>query len=475
MRFLGWIVSSIIFLAVVAIVAGIAAIAYFSRGLPDHHQLADYEPQVTTRLHAADGRLIAEYARENRLFVPIEAIPDHVVQAFISAEDRNFHHHWGVDFVGIARAAITNLRNLGSDRRLVGASTITQQVAKNFLLSNEVSFTRKIREALLALRIERTLTKDRILELYLNEIYLGRNSYGVAAAALNYFNRSLPELTLAQAAFLAALPKAPNNYDPIRRPEAAIARRNYVIDRMLEDGAITAEAAAAARAEPLEVYEPDETEVLSADYFAEEVRRELLERYDAEVLYGGGLSVRTSMNPEFQALAERVLREGLIAYDLRHGWRGPVTRLESFDDWPAQLAGIETPPGARPAGWELAVVLETGAGAAAPPPGEPRSTPILGVPRDPRRPGRSRGTRRSLPRPSPDSVEERSGGRRGGEGRERRTRGGEDRSGAPAKSGRPRDIPEKSLFLPRPRSSLWKLSFSNPIKKYSSSMWERSE
>ncbi len=358
MRLLGWIASSIILLVVVAIVAGIGAIAYFSRGLPDHHQLADYRPPVTTRLHAADGRLIAEYARENRLFVPVEAIPDHVVQAFISAEDRNFYHHWGVDFIGIARAALTNLRNLGSERRLVGASTITQQVAKNFLLSNEVSFTRKIREALLALRIERTLTKDQILELYLNEIYLGRNSYGVAAAALNYFNRSLPELTLAQAAYLAALPKAPNNYHPIHRREAAIARRNYVIDRMLEDGAITAEEAAAARAEPLEVYDPDETEVLSADYFSEEVRRELVDRYGDDVLYGGGLSVRTSMDPRYQDIAERALREGLIAYDRRHGWRGPVASLESFEDWPERLAEVETPAGAGTAGWALAVVLE---------------------------------------------------------------------------------------------------------------------
>ena len=356
MRLIGWAISSVVFLVLVAVLGVLGALAYFGRDLPDYSQLADYEPPVTTRLYAGTGGLIAEYAVENRLFVPIAAIPDHVLQAFVSAEDQHFYDHPGVDVLGIVRAAITNIRNIGSNRRLVGASTITQQVAKNFLLTNEVSFTRKIREILLALRIEQTLSKDRILELYLNEIYLGRGSYGVAAAALNYFNRSLPELTLAQAAFLAGLPKAPNNYDPLTQTEAALARRDYVIDRMLEDGAITEADAEAARAEPLEVYQADETEVIAADYFSEEVRRALQTLYGDAALYGGGLTVRTTLEPRLQEIAERTLREGLIAYDRRHGWRGPTARMDGFDGWADRLAEIETPAGAGD--WRLAVVLE---------------------------------------------------------------------------------------------------------------------
>ena len=355
MRLLGWIFSSLVFLALAGGVAGFMALQHFSRDLPDYTQLADYAPPITTRLHAGDGRLMAEYAVENRLFVPIGAIPDHVIQAFISAEDQNFYEHGGIDFVGIIRAALTNVRNLGSDRRLVGASTITQQVAKNFLLSNEVSYERKIREALLALRIEQAFTKDQILELYLNEIYLGRNSYGVAASALNYFNKPLTELSVAEAAYLAGLPKAPRNYHPIHRREAAIARRNYVIDRMVEDGALTSMMAAAARAVPLDVYERSATEFITADYFAEEVRRELQDIYGDEALYKGGLSVRTSVDPRLQEIATRSLREGLIAYDRRHGWRGPVAALREPDEWQTGLTQIALPAGAG--NWSLAAVV----------------------------------------------------------------------------------------------------------------------
>ncbi len=356
MRIFGWILSSLAFLAVLAGLGLYGAFVYYARDLPDTAQLADHEPRVTTRLYADDGRMLAEYAVENRLFVPVEAMPEHVRQAFISAEDQHFYDHSGIDFIGVVRAAITNLRNVGSDRRLVGASTITQQVAKNFLLTNEVSFERKIREAILSMRIERAFDKDEILELYLNEIYLGRNSYGVAAAALNYFNKSLPELTLAEAAYLAALPKAPNNYHPTLRREQAIDRRNYVLQRMLEDGAITAEELIEASAQPLEVFERDATEVVQADYFAEEVRRELQRLYGDEMLYGGGLTVRTTVDPRLQEIADRVLRDGLIDYDRRHGWRGPVSRLESFDGWPTQMEALEVPAGAG--AWQLAVVLE---------------------------------------------------------------------------------------------------------------------
>lgn len=356
MRLLGWFFSSLLFLLVVAGAVGFAMLQSLSNDLPDYRQLANYEPPITTRIYAADGHLIAEYATENRLFVPIEQIPDHVIQAFVSAEDQHFWTHPGIDITGIARAVVQNLQALGTGRRPVGASTITQQVAKNFLLSSDVSFERKIREALLAFRIERAFSKEQILELYLNEIYLGRNAYGVAAAALNYFNKPLTELTLAEAAYLAALPKAPNNYHPVRRHDAAVARRNYVINRMLADGAITPEEAAEAREAPLEVTDRTATDFARADYFAEEVRRELQRVYGDDALYRGGLSVRASVDPHLQNLADRALRDGLTAYDRRHGWRGPVTRLPDFDNWPLQLSQLPRPAGAGT--WQLAVVLD---------------------------------------------------------------------------------------------------------------------
>ncbi len=232
-------VKLIRFLFVCAVVLAIAGcgfagvtIWYFGRDLPDYQQLAHYQPPITTRVHAGDGRLLAEYATERRVFVPIQAIPERVIDAFLSAEDKNFYSHHGIDPVSIVRAAITDVSRLRAKRRPVGASTITQQVAKNMLLTNEISIERKIKEILLATRIEAALPKDRILELYLNEIYLGAGAYGVAAAALTYFDKSLDELTLGEAAFLAGLPKAPNRYNPRRVPQAAQARRDWVLDRM---------------------------------------------------------------------------------------------------------------------------------------------------------------------------------------------------------------------------------------------------
>ena len=338
---------------------------HYGRDLPDYRQLADYEPPTVTRLHAGDGRLLVEYATEKRVYVPVKAIPLRVVNAFLAAEDKNFYSHPGIDFISVARAIVTNVANIARSRRPVGASTITQQVAKNFLLTNEVSITRKVKEAILAFRIEHAFDKDRILDLYLNEIYLGFGSYGVAAASLNYFNKSLDELTVAEAAYLAALPKAPNNYHPIRRHEAAIARRDWVIGRMLEDGRISFTEAEAAWAAPLQVHRVDPTEIVEADYFVELVRRELAGLYGDTNLYEGGLSVRTTLDPRLQRIADRVLREGLIAYDRRHGWRGPVATLSdavfaaaegaaNAGGWREALAAVEPPKGAEP--WRLAVV-----------------------------------------------------------------------------------------------------------------------
>ena len=345
------------FSVLAAAIAGATVYMFWTYGaqLPDHAQLADYEPPITTRVHAGDGWLLTEYAVERRMFVPIEAVPRRVIQAFIAAEDKHFYSHFGIDPLGILRAVITNVRNARNGRRPVGASTITQQVAQNFLLTKDVSYERKIREAIISFRIERAFTKDKILELYLNEIYLGFGSYGVTAAALNYFNKSLDELTIAEAAFLAAVPKGPNNYHPVNRPKAARARRDYVVGRMLEDGYIDASDAELARAGPVAVHPREEIEGVRADYFAEEVRRELVGRFGETALYEGGLSVRTTLDPRLQRISEAALRGGLIAYDRRHGWRGPVTRLDAPGDWASRLA--ELPPPAE-VGWRHAIVLD---------------------------------------------------------------------------------------------------------------------
>ncbi len=300
------------------------------------------------------------------MFVPITAIPKRVVDAFLSAEDKNFYTHRGVDPISMLRAALTDLGRWGSNRRPVGASTITQQVAKNMLLSNEISIRRKIREALLATRIEQAMSKDRILELYLNEIYLGSGAYGVVAAALTYFNKSLDELTLDEAAYLAGLPKSPNNYNPTRFPQAAKARRDWVLDRMDEDGVASAAEIKAAKAAPLQLRRREEAEIVSAPYFAEEVRRQLLARYGEKALYEGGLAVRTSLDPAMQEAADKALRAGLIAYDRRRGgWRGAVGHIDPGPDWAARLDNEKLPAGAAVAGWQLAVVLRIDADDAA--------------------------------------------------------------------------------------------------------------
>ncbi|MGB1027401.1 MAG: penicillin-binding protein 1A, partial [Rhodospirillaceae bacterium] len=345
-----------------AFFAGLASVGLaaneFGSDLPDHQTLSNYQPDITTRVLASDGRLMAEYAIEKRVYVPIDAIPQRVRDAFLSAEDKTFYEHFGLDMFGLARAVVTNLENMGTGRRPVGASTITQQVAKNFLLTNEATVQRKIKEAILALRIEQTFTKDHILELYLNEIYLGSGAHGVAAAAMNYFAKSLDELTIAEAAYLAALPKAPNNYHPTRKTAAAIGRRNWVIDRMLDDRRITPDEAVAAKAEPLTTRTRDQAQTASnAGFYAEEVRRFLKKNYGDDGLYTGGLYVRTTMDPTLQNIATKSLRDGLIAYDRRHGWRGPLARIDELAEWRERLKEVTAPDGMSD-GWELGVVLK---------------------------------------------------------------------------------------------------------------------
>ena len=364
---LGRVIGVVGSLVLVASVAGAMLIyggyKHYSANLPDVDGLRSYQPRVMSRVFASDARLIAELATERRIFVPLAAIPQMVQQAFISAEDQHYWVHPGIDPLAIARAGLTVAQQYGQGRRPVGASTITQQVAKNILLDNSLSLERKAKEAILAFRIEASLSKERILELYLNEIYLGLQAYGVAAAAQSYFNKSLDELTLPEAAFLAVLPKAPNNYNPFRKPEAAKIRRDWVIDRMLEDKAITAAQAIAAKAAPIQpsAYRRQET-VAGGDWFGEEVRRRLVEKYGADTTTQGGLMVRTSLDPSLQTAADRALRGGLMTYDRKHGgWRGAVTQLEAGpglrSDWATQLVSVSRPPGML-AEWRLAVVLE---------------------------------------------------------------------------------------------------------------------
>jgi penicillin-binding protein 1A len=357
-RFMGFLFAAgtVLFLVGVAAVAGL--IWHFSKDLPDYSQLQDYEPPVMTRVHAADGALLGEYSKERRLYLPIQAVPKLVINAFLAAEDKNFYEHGGIDFSGMARAAVLYAQNFGSNRRPQGASTITQQVAKNFLLTNEVSFTRKIKEALLAMRIERTYSKDKILELYLNEIYLGLSAYGIAAASLVYFDKSVNELTIAEAAFLAALPKAPAALHPVRNRDRAIERRNYVIERLLENGWIKQADAEKARKEPLAVTSrTNAAHIFAGEYFAEEVRRDVFERYGEKKLYEGGLSVRTTLDPKLQVMARKTMTAGLVNFDEAQGWRGATNKIDISGDWGVKLAEVKSLSDISP--WRLAVVLET--------------------------------------------------------------------------------------------------------------------
>lgn len=349
-------------LATVAVFGSVlvsGAIFYYSHDLPDHRTLEEYYPKTTTRLYTADGRLLTEYAREKRIYVPIDAMPKVLINAFLAAEDRSFYSNAGIDIFGIIRAAFQNVGNImqGSER-LVGASTITQQVAKNILLSNERTFSRKIKEAIIAFRMSITLSKDRILELYLNEIYLGAGSYGVAAASLNYFNKSVDELTVEEAALLAALPKAPSVFDPRKNYKRTRDRRDWVIQGMLEEGYITTAQARFARSEPIRLKTGDNPNSIDASFFSEEIRRWLEKEYGGNVLYEGGLVVRTTLDPKLQKIAEDALRDGVIDFDRRHGFHGKITKIDIDNNWVKKLEDVEAPDGAS--AWGIAVVLEVG-------------------------------------------------------------------------------------------------------------------
>lgn len=341
-------------LGLIGLLIASALIYYYSKDLPDYSQLANYHPPSVTRIYSADGKLIEEYAYEHRVFVPISSIPRSLIEAFIAAEDKNFYNHPGIDIFGIIRAAITNISNLMHHRRMEGASTITQQVVKNFLLSSERSLSRKVKEAILSYRISQIFSKEQILELYLNQTFLGRG-YGVAIATQNYFNKSVDELNLAESAFIAGLPKAPSNYDPQRNYNKAKERRDYVITRMLEDGYITKEAADEAIKSPITLVKRDKSETVSAGYYAEQVREEVIKMLGKEQFYTAGLTIVTSLDANIQNAAMDALRRGIRSYDTKKGYRGPLSNID-IADWQNNLN--KTPLPSSLLEYELAVVLE---------------------------------------------------------------------------------------------------------------------
>ncbi|HUE66480.1 MAG TPA: penicillin-binding protein 1A [Rhizomicrobium sp.] len=348
--------------ALVVVVIGFCAfwVVALMRDLPSVQTLQNYAPPITTRVYAGNGTVLGEYAHERRIFVPATFIPKLVKQAFTSAEDRNFYSHPGIDPSGILRAAIKDVGLVLEGRRPQGASTITQQVARGFLLNSDLKMARKVREAILAIRIDATYPKEKVLELYLNEINLGQNSYGVAAAALNYFGKSLDELDISEVAFLASLPKSPSHYDPRFHHEAAVDRRNWVIGEMAENGYITDEQAKVAKEEPLIT----QTRALGSqaadvDYYVEEVRRLLYKQYGEKALYDGGLQVRASLDTRLQNYAVGALRSGLVRYDRRHGWRGAKMHIE-LANWKEGLAKLASDPNHQSGieTWRIAAALE---------------------------------------------------------------------------------------------------------------------
>jgi penicillin-binding protein 1A len=328
---------------------------YFSIGLPDYKKLSNYQPPISSRVYSEDGKLIAEYAIEKRLFVPYDSIPIKVINSFLSAEDKNFFDHPGVDVKGILRAVIKNIKNISQNKRLEGASTITQQVAKNFLLTNEVSMKRKIKEAILAFRIERAYTKERILELYLNQIYLGQGTYGIAAASLEYFDKSIKELTYSNSALLAALPKAPSKYNPYKFPKVAEFRRNLVLQNLEENNFITKKELNEFKNIKLKLKKRKIEIVNEANSYTEEVRRSVNENYGFEKLYSQGLSIRTPLNINYQIQAIKSLRKGIEEYDRRHGWRGPITNKLKNKNWESKLDKFKLDPTLK---WQFAEITE---------------------------------------------------------------------------------------------------------------------
>ncbi len=350
---LNFLIKFFIIFTIISLFFAFSTLWYFSIGLPDYKKLSNYQPPISSRVYSNDGKLIAEYALEKRLFIPFESIPKKVISSFLSAEDKNFFNHPGIDAKGIIRAVINNLKNISSNKRLEGASTITQQVAKNFLLSNEVSLNRKIKEAILAFRIERAYSKQRILELYLNQIYLGQGTYGIAAASLEYFDKSVKDLDYSEAALLAALPKAPSKYDPFKYPEVAKFRRNLVLQNLNENNYISDQELNSLKSLKIKLKRRKIEIVNEANSYTEEVRRSIKEKYGFKKLYSEGLSIRTPLDIGFQIEAINSLRNGIEAYDRRHGWRGPITNKIKDSNWEKKIKLLKIDPTLN---WEIAEI-----------------------------------------------------------------------------------------------------------------------
>ena len=355
LNFLNFSLKFIIIFFIVILLFTLSTLWYFSIGLPDYKKLSNYQPPISSRVYSEDGKLIAEYAIEKRLFVPFNSIPNKVINSFLSAEDKNFFSHPGIDAKGILRATIKNIKNIAQNKRLEGASTITQQVAKNFLLTNEVSIKRKIKEAILAFRIERAYTKERILELYLNQIYLGQGTYGIAAASLEYFDKSIKELNYADASLLAALPKAPSKYNPYKYSDIAKFRRNLVLENLEENNFISKKDLKKFKNLKLNLKKRKIEIVNEANSYTEEVRRSVNENYGFKKLYSQGLSIRTPLNIDYQIQAIRSLRKGIEDYDRRHGWRGPIANKIKDKNWKSKINKFKLDPTLE---WNFAEIIE---------------------------------------------------------------------------------------------------------------------
>ena len=343
-------ITSFILLSAISI---ISVLWTYSNDLPDYKFLKSYKPPVSSKVYSGNGDLVADFSQEKRVFVPFNSIPKNVINAFLSAEDKNFFKHPGVDAKGVIRAVINNISNILSSKRLEGASTITQQVAKNFLLTNEVSLNRKIKEAILAFRIERALSKERILELYLNQIYLGSGAYGVAAASLEYFDKSIKDLNYSEAALLAALPKAPSRYNPYRDPDIAKFRRNLVLKNLLDNNYLTSEWYEKLTKEEIILKKNKKIYLEDAQYFIEDVRKSVIETLSYDKVYKQGFNINTPIDLNLQTIATKSLRDGLIAYDKRKGWRGPLTNKIYNSEWKKDLEKYKLENSIN---WKLAIV-----------------------------------------------------------------------------------------------------------------------
>ena len=353
-KFLNFSIKFLIIFFVIVIFFVFSTLWYFSIGLPDYKKLSNYQPPISSRVYSENNKLIAEYALEKRLFIPFESIPDKVVNAFLSAEDKNFFSHPGIDAKGILRAVFKNIKNISQNKRLEGASTITQQVAKNFLLTNEVSLKRKVKEAILAFRIERAYTKQRILELYLNQIYLGQGTYGIAAASLEYFDKSIKELNYPEAALLAALPKAPSKYDPYKYSDVAKFRRNLVLENLEENNFISKKELINFKNSKLSLKRRVIEIVNEANSYTEEVRKTVKDIYGFEKLYSQGLSISTPLRIDYQMQALKSLRRGIEDYDRRRGWRGPITNKLINKNWKKIISQHKLDPTLN---WELVEII----------------------------------------------------------------------------------------------------------------------